>query len=330
MPIYLFWGDDDFAIAQAVKKLREEVLDPHWSQFNYDRLSGDEPNATITALTQAMTPVFGMGGRLVWLADANICQQCSDDLLSDLKRIVPAIPPLSHLLITSSKKPDGRVKSTKLLQEYVEFREFSLLPPWKSEEILHRVQQVAQAVGVKLTSAATQLLAESVGNNTRQLWGEMEKLYLYGEQRNGSLDADTIAMLVNSNTQNSLQLATSIRKGDRSLALGLVADLVNRNEPALKIVATLVGQFRTWAIVKLQIEAGEKEEKAIAAAAEIANPKRIYFIRKEIQSLSSQKLLATLPILMELEFSLKRGTEPLAALQTKIVKLCTLFESASP
>ncbi len=78
----------------------------------------------------------------------------------------------------------------------------------------------------------------------------------------------------------------------------------------LGITATLVGQFRTWAIVKLKIEEGEKDDKNIAAAAEIANPKRLYFIRKEIQSFSSKQLLATLPILLELEYRLKRGAEP--------------------
>ena len=30
MPVYLYWGEDDFAIAQAVEKLRHKVLDPNW------------------------------------------------------------------------------------------------------------------------------------------------------------------------------------------------------------------------------------------------------------------------------------------------------------
>lgn len=325
MPIYLFWGDDDFAIAKAVKQLRDTVVDPTWLQFNYYKISGDETNATITALNQAMTPVFGTGGRLVWLAKATLCQHCSEDLLAELKRTLPAICATSYLLFTCDHKPDGRIKSTKLLQEYAEIREFSLIPPWKTEDILHRVRQVAQTLGVKLTPAATQLLADSVGNQTRQLWSELEKLRLYGETSKKPLDAEIISLLVNSNTQNSLQLATAIRTGNCTQALALVADLINRNEPALRIVATLVGQFRTWAIIKLKIEAGEKDEKAIATAADIANPKRIYFLRQEVQSLSGKQLLATLPILLELEFTVKRGGDPLAILQTKIIELCGLF-----
>jgi DNA polymerase-3 subunit delta len=325
MPTYLFWGEDDFAIAQSVKELRDSVLDPNWLQFNYEKLAGDGPYATIEALNQAMTPVFGMGGRLVWLAETNICQQCSEDLLKELKRTLPVIPANSHLLLTSSKKPDARLKSTKLLQESAHVQEFSLIPPWKMEEIVHRVRQFSEKIGVKLTPAAMQLLAESVGNNTRLLWGELEKLQLYAANSVKPLDTEVVTQLVNGSNQNSLQLATALREGNDALALELVADLLTHNEHPLRIIATLVGQFRTWAIVKLKIEAGEKDEKAIATAAELGNPKRIYFIRKEIQSLKGKQLLESLQLLMDLELSLKQGADPLSTLQTKVIELCRLF-----
>jgi DNA polymerase-3 subunit delta len=325
MPVYLFWGDDDFAIAQAVEQLHKSVLDSHWVQFNYDKIPGEQADATIVALNQAMTPVFGVGGRLVWVNESTLCQHCSDSLLAELQRTLGVIPESSHLLLTSSKKPDGRLKSTKFLQKYADIREFSLIPPWKTEEILQNVQKLAQSLGVKLTPQAEQLLAESVGNHTRQLANELEKLSLYQSDQSQALDVDTVAALVNANTQSSLKLATAMLQGNQSLALGLVSDLINRNEPALKIVATLVGQFRTWTIIKLMLEAGEKDEKAMASAAEIANPKRIYFLRQEVQSLSSQHFLLALPLLNELEFNLKRGMEPLANLQIKMIEICHIF-----
>ena len=323
MPLYLFWGEDDFALIQAVDSLRQAVLDPTWTQFNFDKISGSVADA-IDGLNQAMTPAFGSGGRLVWLFDTMICQQCSEEILSQLERTLPNIPQTSHLLFTTSKKPDRRLKSTKLLQKYAQIREFSLIPPWKTEELDKRVQQVAAQAGVKLTTAAVKLLAESVGNNTRQLWNELEKLSIYGHNQTKPLDAEVITTLVNANTQNSLQLAAAIRTGNQTEALQLVAELINRNEPALRIVATLVGQFRTWIVVKLMIERGD-DEKAIALAAEVGNPKRIYFLRKEVNSLSSQQLLAALPVLLEIELSLKQGAEPLSTLQTKVIELCQLF-----
>jgi DNA polymerase-3 subunit delta len=282
--------------------------------------------ATIDALNQAMTPVFGIGERLIWIVESTVCQQCPDDVFSQLQRILPAIPETAHLLLTSSNKPDKRLKSTKLLEKYAKVQEFSPISPWNTDQLINQVRRIAQEIGVKLTPNASQLMAELVGNDTRQLWNELEKLRLYHGDKTTVLDTNIITTLVNANTQNSLQLAQSIRNGQTDNALQLIADLISRNEPALKIVATLVGQFRTWAIIKLKIESGEKDEKAIAAAADIPNPKRIYFLRKELQTCSGQQLLKTFPLLFGLEFSLKRGGDSLETLQTKVIELCQLFK----
>jgi DNA polymerase III subunit delta len=69
MPIYIYWGEDDFAIAQAAHHLRDRTLNPDWASFNYDKISADQPQAILQALNQAMTPPFGMGQRLVWLVN---------------------------------------------------------------------------------------------------------------------------------------------------------------------------------------------------------------------------------------------------------------------
>lgn len=322
MPAYFFWGEDDFAMAQAVTKLEQKVLDPNWLQFNYHKLPGDRPETIQEGLSQTMTPVFGSGGRLVWLQNTNIFQQCSPELLTELERTLPVIPTTSHLLFTSSKKPDRRLKSTKLAKQFITEKQFSLISPWKTEELQNRVRQFARELDLKVTPQAIKLLAESVGNNTRQLWNELEKLSIYSHQ---TIDHNLVASLVICNTQNSLKLATALQKGEGATALALVNDLINQNEPALKIVATLVGQFRTWTMVKLMEEAGEKDRQAIAQMAEVVNPYRIDHLRRELNKLSGDKLLASLPILLELEYSLKKGAEPISTLQTKVIEICQLF-----
>lgn len=324
MTIYLYWGEDDFALTQAVKQLGESVLDPNWSSFNYDKIFNDLPNAIVQGLNQAMTAPFGMGGRLVWLVETTVCQQCPETLLAELERTLPKIPEQSILLLTSRNRPDGRLKSTKLIQKYGHIREFSLIPPWKTEQLVQQVQSMSQDIGVKLNTAAAELLAESVGNNTRQLVNELEKLRLFAGDSQKPLNEATVATLVTANTQNSLQLATAILHRDTATALELVDDLINKNEPALRIVATLVGQFRTWLWVKLMVSEGERDPKAIATAVQISNPKRVYFLIKDVQPLSLVQLTSTLGLLLELEFSLKKGAEPMLTLQTKVIELCQI------
>jgi DNA polymerase-3 subunit delta len=230
------------------------------------------------------------------------------------------------LLLTTHNRPDGRLRSTKLLQKYAHIREFSLIPPWKTEQLVEQVKSYSKDVGVKLTIGGVELLAQAVGNDTRQLFNELEKLRLYATDSATPLDESTVAKLVTANTQNSLQLAAAIRDGDGAKALELVADLINKNEPALRISATLIGQFRTWLWVKLMVSEGERDSKAIATAAEVSNPKRIYFLTREVQSLSLIQLTSTLRVLLELEVNLKRGAQPLSTLQTKVIELCQICQ----
>lgn len=325
MSIFLYWGEDEFALEKAVKTLTDSSLDPNWSSFNYDKISPDQTDAVIQALNQAMTPAFGFGSRLVWLVNTTICQQCSDQLLRELERTLPNIPDSTVLLLTTPNKPDGRLKSTKLLQKYAQFKEFAVIPPWKTELLIQRVQEIATEKQVKITTRATETLAQAVGNDTRLLYNELEKLALYTQKE--IIDVNEVNAVVTCSTQNSLQLASAIREGNTVVALGLVSDLINNNEPALRIVATLTGQFRTWLWLKIMIESGAKDDQ-IAQSLEIANPKRIYFLRQEVKSLQTKHLTATLPLMLELEFSLKRGAESLSTCQTKVIELCQIFQQS--
>ncbi|MBW4654691.1 MAG: DNA polymerase III subunit delta [Kaiparowitsia implicata GSE-PSE-MK54-09C] len=326
MPIYLFWGEDDFAMQRAIAQLRDRTLDATWASFNYDKITPEQPDAIVQALNQAMTPPFGSGNRLVWLVDTPICQRCPEEVLAELERTLPALPDSTVLLITTPSKPDGRIKSTKLLQKHADIREFAAIPPWKTDQLVQRVKQVAKERNLKLTPKAVELLAEAVGNDTRQLHTELEKLAIFAGDLDNPLDEDAVTALVSATTQNSLQLAAAIRQGETGRAIALVTDLFNRNEPALRVVATLVGQFRTWLWIKLMLESGERDERAIATAAEISNPKRIYFLQQDVKRLSLHSLQRSLPILLELEFGLKQGANERVWMHSKVIELCQLFQ----
>jgi DNA polymerase-3 subunit delta len=328
MPIYFYWGDDEFAMSRAVASLRQQTLDPAWADFNYSKLTPDQPDAVSEALNLAMTPPFGAGNRFVWLAETTLCQRCSEDLLIELERTLPLLPDQTVLLLTSSSKPDGRLKSTKLLQKHAEIREFSVIPPWKTDQIAQQVRQTAREMDLKLTPAAVELLTASVGNHSRQLYTELTKLQIYAGISARTLDEAAVASLITVSTQTSLQLAAAIAQADTARALSLVQDLLNRNEPALRIVTTLVGYFRTRLWVKLLLESGERDNREIARLAEVNNPKQIYYLQQEVKPLKLQSFLHTLPILLDLESGLKFGAPTLETLQTSIIQLCQLYSSS--
>jgi DNA polymerase-3 subunit delta len=322
MPVYFYWGDDDYQISQAVKKLIDNSIDPMWRDFNYTKINASGDLEVMDGLNQAVTAPFGMGSRLTWLADTAIAQKCSESLLAELERTFQNLPNNSHILFTSSNKPDGRAKSTKLIQKHAKVLEFSLIPPWKPEAIAQLVKQAATEIDLKISADGIDLLVDTIGNDTRRLMMELQKLQLSHHGKTKPITAKEIASLVQASAHNSLQLAGAIRNANTSQALTLIAELLRNNEVGLRICATLVGQFRTWLWIKLMQEAGERDDKAIADAAEIGNPKRVYFLKQEVQGLNSQKLMRSMSILLRLEADLKHGKDETATLQTAIIELC--------
>ncbi|MEM6714303.1 MAG: DNA polymerase III subunit delta [Cyanobacteria bacterium P01_C01_bin.147] len=328
MAVYYFWGEDDFQMNQAIAQLRDRSVDDAWASFNYEKIASDAAEGPIIALNQAMTPPFGTGKRFVWLVDTPLGQRCSEALRLEFERTLPKLPDTSILLLSSRQKPDGRSKFTKLLQKHGEIREFGTIPPWKSEQIARQIEQTAQSLGLSLTTEAVALLVDAVGNQTRQLMLELEKLSLFWGDRSEPIDANAVSQLVTVSTQSSLQLAAALREGNTDRALSLLADLLNRNEAPLRIVSTLVGQFRTWLWVKVMTESGERNPQVIAKAAEIGNPKRVYFLQKEVAPLALSSLCQVLEHLLALEAGLKSGADATAILQTKVVEIAQICQNS--
>ncbi len=329
MPVYFFWGGDEFQLKKAVARLRDRALDPSWASFNYDRIEADTAEAPILALNQAMTPPFGMGQRFVWLANTTIGQKCSEALLAEMSRTLPLIPETAALLFTSANKPDGRLKSTKLLKKYAEVREFAAIAPWQSDQLLAQVKRVAQEMNLRLKPQSAELLAEAVGADTRRLYNEVEKLSLYWSKsakvKTEALPPEVVTQLVAVSTQTSFQLAEALIAGKTDQSLSLATDLLANNEPALRVVATLVSQFRVWLWVSLLAAEGERDINAIAKAAEISNPKRVYILQKQVRGCSPAQLQRAMALLLSLEFSLKRGTPEEITLQTKVIEIASCF-----
>lgn len=325
MPTYYFWGDDDFQLQGAVRQLRQKTLEADWASFNYDIIPPDQADGPIQALNQAMTPPFGLGQRLVWLQNTSLGQRCPDEVLGEFERTLPSLPDTTVLLLTSHTKPDGRSKFTKLLKKHGKVQEFTTIPPWKTDAIRQQIEAIARDRQVALAPKTLDLLVEAVGSDSRQLHLELEKLSLYWNNPQQPIPPEVAAELVTVSTQSSLKLAAAIKQADLDTALTLIDDLLNRNEPALRIVATLVSQFRLWLWIKLLAEQRGQSDADMAAAAEVANPKRIYFLKQEVRSLRLGSLQRSLPLLLELEFDLKSGKDERATLQTKIIELCQGF-----
>ena len=309
MPIHLYWGDDEAARTRAVEALIAERTDPAWQSINLSRLDGSDAVQAGQALEEARTPPFGGGDRVVLLQRSPFCSQCPTELAQQLEANLELIPDNCHLLLVSPGKPDARLRTTKALQKLVKAgdateKSFTLPAIWDGAGQVELVQRTALDLGLKLEPAAAEALSDAIGSDS-----ELEKLSLYVGSGQ-PITAAAVAALVGSQATNALQVGDALLAGRPAEAIALVEALLAANEPALRIVATLSGQIRGWLWVSLLDRQGEQDVNAIAKAAGIGNPKRIYVMRKQIRGREPKRFLHLLSQLLEVESALKRGSDP--------------------
>jgi len=315
MPIHLFWGDDEAARNRAVDALIQQVCDPSWQSINLTRLDGNDQGQAAQALAEARTPPLGAGDRLVLLQRSPFCNQCPAELASQLEATLGQIPDHCHLVMVNGAKPDARLRTTKALKAVAAERSFSLPAVWDGAGQVELVSRTAQEMGLAIGPAAAEALAEAIGSDSARLASELEKLSLYGGtgQAGGPgapITAAAVAALVGSHATSSLQVGDALLAGQSAEAIALVEQLLEVNEPALRIVAALSSQIRGWLWVSLLDAQGEQDVAVIAKAAGIGNPKRIYVMRKQIRGRPPRLFLRLLSQLLEVEAALKRGSDP--------------------
>ena len=315
MPIHLFWGDDEAARNRAVDALIQQVCDPSWQSINLTRLDGNNQAQAAQALAEARTPPLGAGDRVVLLQRSPFCNQCPADLASQLEANLGQIPDHCHLVLVNGAKPDARLRTTKALKGVAEERSFNLPAVWDGAGQVELVNRTAREMGLAIEQAAAEALAEAIGSDSARLASELEKLSLYaGTGKAGGpgapITAAAVAALVGSHATSSLQVGDALLAGQGAEAIALVEQLLEVNEPALRIVAALSSQIRGWLWVSLLDAQGEQDVAVIAKAAGIGNPKRIYVMRKQIRGRPPGRFLRLLGQLLEVEAALKRGSEP--------------------
>ena len=329
MPIHLLWGDDEAARNRAIEALVEAQLDPSWASLNLSRLDGHDASQAALALEEARTPPFGSGSRVVVLQRSPFCSQCPAELAEGFEASLAQVADDCHLLLVSTGKPDARLRTTKALQKLVKAglaseQSFALPAIWDGAGQVDLVERTARELGLSLEPAAAEALAEAIGSDSARLASELDKLSLFamGESAAASITLEAVKALVGGQNTSALAVGDALLAGRPADAIALVDALLAANEPALRIVAALTSQIRGWLWVALLDQQGETDVAAIAKAAGIGNPKRIYVMRKQIRGKRPQQFLGLMGQLLNVEAALKRGQDPGDAFRDGFLLAC--------
>ncbi len=323
MPIHLIWGNDCSACERAIETLIKKAIDPAWSSMNLSRLDGSaDSGIAMQALEEARTPPFGNGARVVLLMNSPFLNNCPRELAECFEEALELIPEDSYLVLRNSNKPDNRLRTTKAIQKLLASKKaseqsFVLPATWDAAGQKNLVERTAKELGITIEPEAASLLVEAIGNDSSRLSTELQKLSLHAEieaknpldKNQAFITSQTVRALTDGIATNALEVGNALVEGDAGTAILLIDALLEDGEPALRILATLTSQIRGLLWVNLLEQQGEKDVAVIAKAAGISNPKRIYFLRKQLKGRSPQTFLALLGALLEIEVSIKSGVQ---------------------
>lgn len=332
MPIQIIWGNDLNASNKFIKKIIDEKVSKTWGEINISYLNGDDDNQIKQAFDEILTPPLGDGSRVVVLKNNPLFTNKNEEIRLKFEKIYQNIPSNTYFLLQNTKKPDSRLKSTKFIQTLIKKdlvieTSFSLPDVWDFEGQKRYLEFTANSMNIHLGKGTADLIIDSVGNDSFNLVSELSKAKIYlsainnNENKELILESDDVKKIFNDQQSNIFKIIDHLLQNSISDGLIEIYYLLKKGEPALRLNAGLISQIRMHTIVKLLHKSGEQDLSKICKLANISNPKRIFFIRKKVNNISSDFLIKLMSNLLDIESSLKKGNNPINVFTENLVNL---------
>ena len=332
MPIQIIWGNDANACNKFIQKIINQKVSKTWGEINVSYLNGDDDNQIKEAFDEILIPPLGDGSRVVVLKNSPIFTNKNDEILMKFEKNYEYIPSNTYFILQSTKKPDSRLKSTKFIQNLIKKdlaieTSFSLPDIWDYEGQKRYIEEKANSMNIHLGKGATELIINSVGNDSFKLMNELAKAKIYlsasntNENKELVLKRDDIKKIFNDHQSNIFKIVDHLLNNNINESLLEIDYLLKKGEPALRINAGLISQIRMHTIVKLLNKSGEQDLSKICKIANITNPKRIFYIIKKVNNTSSDFLINLMSNLLDIDSALKKGNNPINVFIENLINL---------
>ena len=332
MPIHIIWGNDLNKCNKFIKQIIDQKVSKIWREMNVSYLNGDDDNQIKQAFDEILTPPLGDGSRVIVLKNNPIFTNKNEEIRIKLEKIYQDIPSNTYFILQNTKKPDTRLKTTKFIQNLIKKElaietSFSVPDIWDYEGQKRYLEATANSMNIHLGKGAAELIMNSVGNDSFNLMNELTKakIYLSASNKHVNTDlilkSDDVKKIFNDHQSNIFKIIDHLLQNNINESLLEIHYLLKKGEPALRLNAGLISQIRMHTIVKLLHQSGEQDLGKICKIANIANPKRIYFIRKKVINTSSNFLIKLMNNLLDIESSLKKGNNPINIFTENLINL---------
>ena len=214
----------------------------------------------------------------------------------------------TRLVLMASGKLDGKRRLVKLLKRDALVLETS---PLKDAELKTYFQKKAHQEGLIFdTGVFEELLIKSNFD-----FSDVQKnmAFLKGYKAEGNISSKDIAEAIPKSLQDNIfDMTQLLLRGDINGVRELVHDLRLQGEDDIKLIAVMLGQFRTYLQVKLLSAQGKSEQQIVVSLSDYlgrkVNPYQIRYALRDSRPLSIEFLKTSIKSLIETDYQIKTGT----------------------
>ena len=335
-PVYLFYGEEDYLIRQAVLRFQEALFPDGDAGMDLDVIAGESAAPReVTARAQSL-PFFAQK-RLVVVKNTLFFKPARSPAKDDggeaeedqgemapagseapLLEYLKSPPDTTCLIFTTGGPVDRRRRLFKSLAKAGRAVEFTRL---EKGDLARWLAQRVNGYGKRFSPGAVETLLERAGTSLNTLAREVEKLVSYTGDRQ-AIDAADVRVLCPPPLEESVfNVVDAIGHRRAGVALSGIRDLLAAREPPVRLLAMVARQFRLLLLVRDLLDQG-------CPAGQVAGRLKLNpFVAQKMagQSInySVTRLIRALEELLELDEAFKSGRlEFYPGLEALLLRLC--------
>ena len=231
----------------------------------------------------------------------------TDDELKSFEEYLDNPSLTTKLLIFAEGKLDSKRRLVKLLKR--DAKVFDAVEA-KEQELRQYFQKWSQKRGLQFLGQSFENLLIKSGFQFSEI--QKNLLFLQSYKEDSVIEEEDIVNAIPKTLQDNIfDLTQFILTKKMDQARDLVRDLTLQGEDEIKLIAVMLGQFRTFTQVKILSESGQTEAQIASSLGSFLgrnpNPYQIKFALRDSRGLSLSFLKQAISYLIETDYQIKTG-----------------------
>lgn len=312
--LYLFYGEEEFLIQEAVNLIINKAVNPAASDFNFNTFyCRDTPAAEIVNLCQTLP--FMSEKRLVIAKELEAFKSADlDELVSYLSDPSPST---CLVMLSSEGRYDKKSVIAAVEARGIVTRFFPLL----DREIVPWIETWGRTRGISIQRDAAQFLLQTLGNDLQKIDNELQKVVIYIKEKKAVTLDDMKTVVGDFREYTSFDLAAALGSKDREKAFLVLSRLLQEGEAPVGLLGAIAWNFRRLMRAKTMEATGAGYEEIKKKLGVIFHQSASF--QEQMRRFSIGELKDAFAVMLRTDKALKSsGLSGRLVLERMILRLC--------